>query len=128
MRHDILSDILSAVKNGERVGKKEAITPTSKLAKAVLSIIQKRNYIGSFEFIDDGKGGKFKIQLLGQVNDCNAVRPRISVKKDEYEKWEKRFLPASGFGLLIVSTSKGILTHTEAKEKNIGGKLLAYIY
>jgi len=46
----------------------------------------------------------------------------------EYEKWEKRFLPAFDFGLLIVSTSQGVMTHKEAREKGIGGRLIAYVY
>jgi len=128
MRHDLLSDVLSAIKNGERAGKKETISPFSKLVKNVLLILQKHDYIGDFEYIDDKRGGKFKIQLLGKINDCNSIRPRFPVKKDEYEKWEKRFLPASGMGFLIVSTPEGLLTHVEAKEKELGGILLCFIY
>lgn len=124
----MLSDVLSAIKNGERAGKKEAIVPASKLAKNVLLILQRLKYIGDFEYIDDKRGGKFRIQLLGKINDCNAIRPRFFVKKDEYEKWEKRLLPAAGFGFLIVSTSKGILTQEEAKKEGLGGVLLAYVY
>jgi small subunit ribosomal protein S8 len=46
----------------------------------------------------------------------------------EFEQWEKRTLPSREVGLLVVSTSKGVLSHKEAKEKNIGGKLLAFVY
>ncbi len=128
MKHDLLSDVLSAIKNGDKSGKRETITSFSRLVKDVLLIFQKHNYIGDFEYIDDKRGGKIKIQLLGKVNDCNSIKPRFYVKKDEYEKWEKRFLPAIGLGLLIISTSEGILTHDVAKKKNIGGTLLAYVY
>lgn len=128
MRHDLLSDILSAIKNGDNYGKIETITSASKLVKEVLLILQKNKFIGNFEYIDDGRGGKFRIELLGKVNKCGSIRPRFPVKRDEYEKWEKRFLLAAGFGFLIVSTSKGVMTHIEAKEKGLGGKLLAYCY
>lgn len=128
MRHDLLSDVLSAIKNGDKYGKRETITPTSKTIKNVLLILQKHNFIGDFEYIDDNRGGKFRVQLLGKINDCNSIRPRFSVKKDEYEKWEKRYLPALGLGLLIVSTSQGLLTHNDAKEKGLGGTLLGYVY
>jgi len=128
MRHDLLSDVLSAIKNGDRVGKKETITSASKLIKNVLLILQEHNYIGDFEYIDDKRGGKFKIQLLGKVNNCNAIRPRFYVKADQYEKFEKRFLPAAGMGFIIVSTSKGLVIHSEAKEKGIGGTLLGFVY
>ena len=128
MRHDLLADVLSAIKNGDRSGKREAITPFSKLVKEVLLILQKHNYIGDFEYVDDKKGGKVIIQLLGKINDCNSIKPRFYIKKDNYEKWEKRYLPGIGLGFLIISTPKGILTHDVAKEKNTGGVLLAYVY
>ena len=128
MRHDTLADVLSAIKNAERVGKKDCITPASNLVKEVLKLMQKEGFIGIFEFIDDGRSGKFKIKLKNRVNDCNVIKPRYSVKVDEFEKFEKRFLPAKGFGILIVSTTKGIMTHEEAKKQNVGGKLLAYAF
>jgi small subunit ribosomal protein S8 len=128
MRHDLVSDVFSAIKNGDMYGKKEAIAPASKLVKNILLILQSHGYIGDFEFIDDKKGGSFRIQLLGKVNVCNSVRPRHYVKMSEYEKYEKRFLPAIGFGFLIVSTTKGVMTHINAKEKKFGGILLGYVY
>ncbi|MEM5814635.1 MAG: 30S ribosomal protein S8 [Candidatus Aenigmatarchaeota archaeon] len=128
MRHDLLSDLLSAIKMGDRFGKTDAIVPASKLLKDVLIILQKNGYIGNFEYVDDGRGGKFKIGLTGGVNDCGSIRPRYAVTKDGYEKYERRFLPASGVGLLIVSAPSGVKTHMEAKEQKTGGKLLAYIY
>ena len=88
----MISDVLSSIKNGDRYGKKEIFTPASSLIKNILLIMQKNGYIGDFEYIDDKKGGKFRIQLLGKVNDCNAIRPRLSVRNEEYEKFEKRYL------------------------------------
>jgi len=128
MRHDTLADVMITIKNAERVGKKDCITPTSNLVKEVLKVMQKQKYIGVFEFIDDGKGGKFRIELKNRVNKCNVIKPRYSVRFDEFEKWEKRFLPAKGFGILILTTNKGVLTHEEAKKQHLGGKLLAYVF
>lgn len=128
MKHDLISDVLSSIKNGDRYGKKEVFTQSSQLVKNILLILQKNGYIGDFEYIDDKKGGKFRIQLLGKVNNCNAIRPRLSIKVDDYEKYEKRLLPASGMGFLIVSTSKGLLIHEKAKEKRLGGVLIAFVY
>lgn len=128
MKHDLLSNVLSAIKNGDRYGKRETVTSYSMLVKNVLLILQKNNYIGDFECVDDKRGGKIKIQLLGKINNCNAIRPRFYIRKNDYEKYEKRFLPAVGMGFIIISTSKGLLTHTEAKEKGLGGTLLCYVY
>ncbi len=128
MRHDLLSDALSAIRNGDCVGGKEAVSPASRLVKDVLRVLQKKKYIGNFELVDDGRGGRFRIGLMGAINNCGSVRPRFSVSKGDWEKWEKRYLPAAGFGTLIVSTSKGVMTHEEAKKESIGGKLLAFVY
>lgn len=128
MLHDPLADVLSTIKNAERVGKNSCVTRASKVIKSILQILQAHDYIGAFEFIDDGRGGKFKIELKGKVIDCNIIKPRHSVKVGEFEKWEKRYLPAREFGLLILSTSKGVIEHKKAKQMKIGGKLLAYVY
>lgn len=128
-RKDIISDTLVAIKNAEAVGKQEVVVePTSKLLKGALKIMQELGYIGEFEYVDDHKGGKFKIALHHKINKCGAIKPRFAVKKAEYEKWEQRYLPARDFGVLIVSTSKGLMTHNESKKQGLGGRLLAYIY
>ena len=57
----------------------------------------------------------------------NYIRMNLELK-DEFEKFEKRYLPAKNFGILIVTTPEGIMTHNEAKERGIGGRLLAYMY
>ncbi len=129
MLNDTLANVLSAVLNSEKIGKKECfIKPSSKIIKAALKIMNENNYIGSFNETVNTKGNLLKINLLGNINKCGAIKPRYSVKKDGYEKFEKRYLPAKDFGVIIVSTQKGIMTHTEAKKKGTGGKLLAYCY
>ncbi|MFQ6054753.1 MAG: 30S ribosomal protein S8 [Methanosarcinales archaeon] len=126
---DPLANALSIIKNAEDVGKRECIIhPASKLIGNVLKVMQDQGYIIGFEFIDDGKSGMFKVELKGRINKCGVIKPRSSVKKTEFEKWEKRFLPARNFGALILTTSRGVLSHYEALEKGLGGSLLAYVY
>lgn len=126
---DTLSNGLTTVANNELRNKQECvISPASKLLGEVLRVMQLNGYLGEFEFIDDGRSGKFKVQLLGRINKCAAIRPRFQVGVDGFEKWEKEYLPSRGIGVLIVSTSQGVLSHQEAKKKNIGGKLLAFAY
>jgi small subunit ribosomal protein S8 len=126
---DTLANGLTTIINNEMRNKRECIiSPASKLLGRILRIIQLNGYIGEFEFIDDGRAGKFKVQLLGRINKCGAIKPRFSVGVDEFEEWEKKFLPSREVGMLIVSTSKGVLSHKESKEKNIGGRLLAFVY
>ncbi len=126
---DPLADALSIIKNAEDVGKPECtISPASKLIGSVLKVMKDKGYIGDFEFIDDGKSGVFKVLLEGKINKCGVIKPRHAVQTLEFEKWEKRFLPARGFGSLILSTSNGVMAHNEARDNGIGGHLLAYVY
>ncbi|EHP87741.1 30S ribosomal protein S8 [Methanotorris formicicus] len=126
---DPLANALNHLANCERVGKKVVyIKPASKLIGRVLKVMQDHGYIGEFEFIEDGRAGIFKVELIGKINKCGAIKPRYAVKKHEFENFEKKYLPARDFGLLIVSTSQGIMTHYEAKEKGIGGRLISYVF
>lgn len=126
---DPLADALSAIKNAEIIGKSDCtIRPASKLIGNVLKVMKEKGYIGDFELIDDGKSGNFKVQLKGKINKCGVIRPRHAVKNTEFEKWEKRYLPAKGFGSIILTTPDGVMTHNEARDNGIGGELLAYVY
>ncbi len=127
--NDPLANVLSHIMMEDRKGKKKIILRNnSKIIKEVLRVFQENNYIGSFEEIKDGKANKLKVNLLGTINKTNVIKPRHSVKRDSFEKFEKRYLPAFGFGILIVSTNQGIMTQEEAAKKNLGGRLLAYVY
>src|SRR4030042_781989 len=120
---------MSIIKNAEVSSKSTVIIhPASKVIAACLRIFQQSGYVGEFEFIDDGRSGKFRVQLLGRINKCGVIKPRHPVGLRDYERMEKRFLPAVNFGLFIVSTSKGIMTHHQAKEQGVGGRLLAYVF
>ncbi|MEM5812192.1 MAG: 30S ribosomal protein S8 [Candidatus Aenigmatarchaeota archaeon] len=128
MKHDPLADMFSILKNMESIGRKECTVPASKVIKDVLNVLKSHNYIGNYEFVDDGKGGNFKVSLLGKINKCGTIKPRFSVRKEEFIKWEKRYLPASGTGILIVTTPKGIMDQRNAIKLGTGGKLIGYVY
>ncbi len=126
---DPLADAMSSIYNSELVGKPEVlITPASSIIERVLRVMQINGYIGEFEKIDDGKSGRFRIQLMGRTNKCGVIKPRFPVKRDGFEKFEKRFLPAYNYGILIVTTPQGVMTHKDARSKGIGGRLLAYVF
>ncbi len=129
MLNDPLAAALTKIINAERIGRREVVVkPNSRMLRHILTIMNERGYVGSFEEIADGKGGMLKVNLLGTINKCGVIKPRFSTKRTEYEKWEKRYLPAKDFGIILVSTPHGVMTHTDAKTKNTGGKLLAYCY
>ncbi len=129
LSNDPLADALNTLRTHEKVGRRECmIRPASKLVREVLLLLQKNNYIGEFEFMDDGKSGAFKVQLLGNINDTNVIKPRFSVQVPDWNKWEQRYIPSKDFGMLIVSTPVGLMTNFDAKKKGTGGKLVAYVY
>jgi len=129
---DPLSNVLATIYNNEMRGKPEAIVwPASKLIAMVLRVFQKYGYIGEFEYIDDGRWGKIKVQLLGRINKCGAIRPRRSIKYKELRAmphWLRKYLPSRDIGILVLTTPKGVMSHREALELRIGGILLAYVY
>ena len=129
MLNDPLANALSKILNAENLGRNSClIKPVSIIIKNVFKIMQANQYIGDYKEIEDGRGNYIRISLLGKINKCGAVKPRYSVKQNEFEKFEKRYLLAKDFGILIVSTPLGIMTHIEAKQKKTGGRLLAYCY
>jgi small subunit ribosomal protein S8 len=129
MMQDLINDAVANIRNYSRIGKPECtVQPTSKLLIEMLKIFQKNGYIGEFEVAEDRRGGQVKIQLVKRINDCGIIKPRFPAKFSELDRWEKRYLPSRDFGIIIMSTPKGVMTHKEAKELKTGGRLIAYIY
>ena len=129
MQFDPLNDALEKIFNAEQAGKYNVdLSPASKLLGSVLEIMQSSGYVGESEKNEDGRGGSFIVQLRGAINECGVVKPRHSVRRQEFDKWEGRYLPAQDFGLLILTTNSGVMHHKDAKESRIGGKLLAYVF
>ncbi len=129
MLNDPLANALSVIMNSEsRRMKSCLISPASKIIRTVLSLMNEHNYIGKFTEKETARGTVLSVELLGAINRCGAVKPRYSAMHSNFEKFEKRYLPAKDFGFLVVSTPKGVMTHTEAKQKSLGGRLIAYFY
>ena len=129
MQSDPLNDAMCVMKNASSVGKGECtIQPSSKLIGRVLKVMQDHGYVDQFEYVEDGKAGKFRVMMKGSINNGGVIKPRYSVKTADLEKFEARFRPAQDFGVLILTTTEGVITHVRAKELGVGGKLLAYVY
>jgi small subunit ribosomal protein S8 len=129
MRHDIVNDAISMMRNYEHSGKRMCVvSPVSKPLVDILHVFQKEGYIGEFEVSENSVGGEIRVKLIGKINDCGVIKPNFASKHLEFPKWEKRFLPSRDFGILVVSTDKGVISHKEAREAGQGGRLLAYVY
>ena len=126
---NVLANLFVTLYNNEARRKSDCIIlPTSKLGIEVLKTLQKDGYIGKFEYIDDNRGGKFKIHLLAKITKCGAISPRFKVKNDGYNDWEQQYLPAYNRGMLLVTTNQGVMSHHEAINKRLGGFLIGYVY
>ncbi|MEM0272018.1 MAG: 30S ribosomal protein S8 [Thermoprotei archaeon] len=126
---NLLANMLNTIKLAEQRGKKSCVVEgTSKFMGRVLAVIQKAGYIGEFEFIDDGRGGKLRIQLLGRVNNCGIIVPHVSARSAQIDQLATRYLPSKDIGVLVISSSKGVMSHIEAREKGTGGVAVAYVY
>ncbi len=129
---DTLANALASIKNAEMRGKRETVVmPASKLIANVLRVLQQEGYIEGFEYIDDGRWGKFRVRLLGRINDVGVVKPRTPVSYRELAKMPdhlRKYLASRDIGVLILTTPQGVMTHREALKKRIGGIVIAYVY
>jgi len=126
---DTLANAMLNLKNSELVGKKDCtIKPATKLSQNVLEVLKDKGYIGEYKMEAGRKGGKIVVNLIGRINNCGVIKPRFPVKASEIREWEQKYLPAQGFGMLILSTPKGVMNHEDAKKEKTGGVLLAYAY
>ena len=129
MLHDPLNDAMATLHNAETAGKGECrIRPASKLIGRVLNVLRECDYIAQFEVVDERGIGVFAVTLKGAINQCGVIKPRFAVRRNDLERYEARYLPAQDFGVLILSTTAGVVSNAQAKNLGVGGKLLAYVY
>ncbi len=123
MSQDIISDTLNQIMNAKRTKKNYVVVKrNSKLLFGLLEIAKINGYIESYK----AKGNELEIKF--NLNNCRAIKPRFTVQVKDMDKYARRYLPARSFGIIVVSTSNGLMTHYTASEKNIGGSLMAYFY
>lgn len=126
MSQDIIADALNMLRNAKKARKETTkINRTSKLLIEILKIMKQNKAVKKYKI--DIKN-KFVEITLGDFMECKAIKPRFTVKKDQIEKYKRRYLPARDIGAIIISTSKGLMTHKEAFDEGIGGSLIAYFY
>lgn len=123
---DTTANLLNRIMNAKKAGKMACtVKPISKLALKILDIMKKEGYLDYK--IEEDKFQKVNVTFL-DLNFCKVIKPHFYVKKEVYEKYIKRFLPSRHLGIIIVSTNKGLMTHKQAIEKNLGGSLMAFCY
>jgi small subunit ribosomal protein S8 len=124
MSQDVVADGLNQIMNNKRASKNSVVLHRhSKVLIGILAIGKINGYIKDFK----ADGNNLRVEF-GKLNACRAVKPRYIVKAKTIGKYVRRYLPARDLGVVIISTSKGLMTHHTALEKNIGGSIVAYLY
>ena len=124
MSQDIISDGLNRIMNAIVAGKKNVtLKHHSKFLQNILAIGKLKGYISEYSVNPKGLFVEFK-----DLHKCKAVKPRYIVKVKDIDKYVRRYLPARGIGVVVLSTSKGLMTHQTALDKGIGGSIVAYFY
>ena len=123
MSQNIIADTLNQIMNAKKARKTEVVVNKhSKLLKKILDIAKQDGYLDySIE------GTKLTIKII-KLNEIKSINPRYTFSMNKLNRYIERFLPAKNFGFVIVSTNQGLMKHTEAKEKNLGGCLIAYVF
>ncbi|HIH04668.1 TPA: 30S ribosomal protein S8 [Candidatus Woesearchaeota archaeon] len=125
--NDTLSNALSTILKAEMLGRTTCTVQDSKLIRHVLSLMRDVGYVAGFQEAENQRS-RLVVKLSGSINKCGVIKPRYSVQLPEFEKFEKRYLPAKNMGIIVISTPQGITTHRMAKERKSGGRLIAYCY
>ncbi|MDE1761617.1 MAG: 30S ribosomal protein S8 [Candidatus Micrarchaeota archaeon] len=125
---DLLADTINTIKVNENAGLASCTVRDTKLIKSVIEVMKRSGYITGYDVIKEGKRTAIKVSLAKKINDVGIIKPRFAVGLADFQKYETRYIPSKDFGILILSTPKGIMTNREAKEQRMGGRLLAYVY
>ena len=128
---DPISNALTVIRNGSKAKKIKVDIPFSKMTEEIFNILKREKFIKDFKFIDDKKQGTLRVYLRYTKDEESAIRGlsriskpslRIYVKKDEIPR------VFGGLGIAILSTSRGIVTDTQAIEMQAGGEVLCYVW
>ena len=128
---DTIADLLTRIRNANTAKHATVDVPASNVKKAITQILLDEGYVKNFQVIEDGKQGIIRITLKYGDNRTPVISGLRRISKPGlriYSGCEDMPKVRKGLGIVIVSTSKGIMTDKKARELNVGGEILAYIW
>jgi small subunit ribosomal protein S8 len=129
---DPIADFLTRVRNASSAGHRVVEIPASNLKKEITKILFDQGYILSYKFEDESAQGSIKIALkYDKVTKEPIIKKIVRVSKPGLRKYSgKEDLPRvlNGLGIAVVSTSHGVMTSKQARQENVGGEVLCYVY
>lgn len=128
---DPIADMLTRIRNANQMKHDTVDMPASKLKSEILAVLKEEGYITDYKLVADGVQGTIRVTLKYLQNKERAVRGLKKISKPGlrvYAKSDELPRVLNGLGIAIVSTSQGIMTDREARKKQVGGEVLAYIW
>ncbi|KYD20707.1 MAG: 30S ribosomal protein S8 [Caldibacillus debilis] len=128
---DPIADLLTRIRNANMVRHESLEVPASKMKREIVEILKREGFIRDFEYIEDNKQGILRIFLKYGPNNERVITGLKRISKPGLRVYAKaNEIPKvlNGLGIAIVSTSQGILTDKEARAKNVGGEIIAYVW
>lgn len=128
---DPIADFLTRIRNANMVRHEQLEVPASNMKKAIADILKREGFIRDYEYIEDNKQGILRVFLKYGPNNERVITGLKRISKPGlrvYAKANEVPKVLNGLGIAIVSTSQGVLTDKEARAKNIGGEILAYVW
>ncbi len=128
---DAIADMLTRIRNASAAKHDTVEVPASKIKAAIASILLEEGYIRSYEVIEDGRQGMIKIALKYAKGKTPAVTKIKRISKPGlrvYTSCEDMPKVIRGLGIAIISTSKGVVSDRKARQLNVGGEVLAYVW
>ena len=127
---DQIADLITRIRNAIMVGKNEILVPTSKLKVGVVEVLKKNGYVAEYEVIEGTPRGVLKVTIFepGTVAKINEISKVSKPGRRVYSAAEDLPVVKSGRGMVIVSTSKGLMTGREAKKQRLGGEILVRVW
>jgi ribosomal protein S8 len=128
---NLLAEAVNQIKIADRLKKKETIIKrTNNLIKNILKVLKEEKFIEDFEvFRNERNFENIKVKLLGKINEFKVITPRLPVKYLEIVEYEMQYLPSYTEGILIISNPEyKVISSIKAKEKKVGGRLIAFVY
>lgn len=127
---DQIADLITRIRNAIMVGKNEILVPTSKLKAQVVEVLKKNGYVAEYEVVDGKPRGVLKVTIFepGTVAKINEISKVSKPGRRVYSAAEDLPVIKSGRGMIIVSTSKGLMTGCEAKKNRLGGEILVKVW
>ncbi len=127
---DPIADMLTRIRNANRVGRRMVMVPKSKICSGIAQVLKDEGYIEEYDVIEDAAQGQIRIKLKYQVNGDKVIHTLDRASKPgcrQYRKVTDMPKVLNGMGICIVSTSKGVMSDRQAREQNVGGELLCTV-